>query len=60
MMTRRILRLLAQGQLEIARGKGYDLRTVLAEADSLLSDGRHPKSLRRARRESAGRPVHRR
>jgi len=31
-----ILRLLARGEKEIEAGKGYDLATVLAEADSLL------------------------
>lgn len=33
---RQILRLLAQGEKEIAAGKGYDLETVLAEADAIL------------------------
>lgn len=33
---RQILRLLAQGEKEIAAGKGYDLETVLAEADASL------------------------
>jgi prevent-host-death family protein len=32
-----ILRLLARGEKEIAIGEGYDLDTILAEADSLLS-----------------------
>jgi prevent-host-death family protein len=32
-----ILRLLAKGDREIELGDGYDLDTVLAEADSLLS-----------------------
>ena len=32
-----LLRLLAKGEREIAAGKGYDLDTVLAEADSLLA-----------------------
>jgi prevent-host-death family protein len=32
-----ILRLLAKGDREIEIGEGYDLDTVLAEADSLLS-----------------------
>jgi prevent-host-death family protein len=31
-----ILRLLAQGEKEIEAGKGYDLDTVLTEADALL------------------------
>jgi PHD/YefM family antitoxin component YafN of YafNO toxin-antitoxin module len=33
---RQLLRLLACGEKEIAAGKGYDLDTVLAEADALL------------------------
>ena len=33
---RQILRLLAQGEKEIAEGHGIDLDTVLAEADALL------------------------
>ena len=33
---RQILRLLAQGEKEIAEGHGTDLDTVLAEADALL------------------------
>lgn len=32
-----ILRLLAKGDIEIEIGEGYDLDTVLAEADSLLA-----------------------
>ena len=32
-----LLRLLAKGEREIAAGEGYDLDTVLAEADSLLA-----------------------
>ena len=32
-----LLRLLAKGDREIERGEGYDLDTVLAEADALLS-----------------------
>jgi len=32
-----LLRLLAKGDKEIETGKGYDLDTVLAEADSLLA-----------------------
>ena len=35
---RELLRLLAQGDKEIAAGKGYDLDTVLAEMDSLLAE----------------------
>ena len=35
---RQILRLLAQGEREIAGAKGRDLEEVLAEADRLLSD----------------------
>ncbi len=33
---RQLLRLLARGEREIAAGKGYDLDSVLAEADELL------------------------
>ena len=33
---RRLLRLLVQGEEEIAEGLGIDLDTVLAEADALL------------------------
>jgi len=32
-----ILRLLAKGEREIEVGEGYDLDTILAEADALLS-----------------------
>ena len=32
-----MLRLLARGEKEIEAGEGYDLDTVLAEADSILS-----------------------
>ncbi len=35
-----ILRLLAQGEREIEAGKGYDLDTVMAEADALLKETR--------------------
>ncbi len=35
---RQILRLLASGEREIAKGKGRDLDTVLADADQLLRD----------------------
>jgi prevent-host-death family protein len=34
---RRILRLFARGEREIAKGKGFDLDSVLAEADELLA-----------------------
>jgi hypothetical protein len=34
-----LLSLLAQGDKEIAAGKGYDLDAVLAELDSLLAEG---------------------
>jgi len=34
---RQLLRLLARGEQEIATGKGFDLDTVLAEADALLA-----------------------
>lgn len=33
---RQLLRLLARGEKEIAAGKGFDLDSVLAEADALL------------------------
>jgi len=36
---RQILRLLLRGEREIATGNGYDLDSVLIEADALLSDG---------------------
>jgi len=35
---RQILRILAAGEREIAKGKGRDLAAVLAEADQLLRD----------------------
>ncbi|MDE2180800.1 MAG: type II toxin-antitoxin system Phd/YefM family antitoxin [candidate division NC10 bacterium] len=35
---RELLRLLARGDREIALGKGYDLETVMAEADELLAE----------------------
>ncbi len=35
---RQMLRLLAQGEKEIAEGRGVDLDTVLVEADALLAD----------------------
>ena len=35
---RQILRILAQGEREIARGRGRDLEAVLADADRLLRD----------------------
>ncbi len=34
---RELLRLLARGEREIADNKGYDLASVLAEADKLLA-----------------------
>jgi prevent-host-death family protein len=37
---RELLHLLAQGEQEIAAGKGSDLDEVLAEADALLASGR--------------------
>ena len=33
-----ILRLLARGEKEIEAGKGYDLDTILSEADTLLKE----------------------
>ena len=36
---RQLLRLLAQGEREIATAKGYNLDDVLKEADRLLADG---------------------
>jgi hypothetical protein len=33
-----LLRLLARGEKEIEAGQGYDLDTVLAEADSLMKE----------------------
>ena len=33
---RQLLRLIARGQKEIAAGKGFDLDTVLADADAIL------------------------
>lgn len=33
-----ILRLLARGEKEIKKGKGYDLETVLSDADDLLKE----------------------
>jgi prevent-host-death family protein len=35
---KQILRFLARGEKEIAAGKGYDLESVLAEADALLAE----------------------
>ncbi|MBZ0159927.1 type II toxin-antitoxin system Phd/YefM family antitoxin [Candidatus Methylomirabilis sp.] len=35
---RQLLRLLARGDKELAAGKGYDLETVMAEADELLAE----------------------
>jgi prevent-host-death family protein len=34
---RQILRLLARGEREVAKGKGYDLDAVLADVDELLA-----------------------
>lgn len=34
---REVLRLLAQGDREVAEGKGYDLEEVLEEADQILA-----------------------
>lgn len=36
---RELLRLLARGEREITEGMGYDLASVLAEADELLASG---------------------
>ena len=36
---RQLLRLLARGEQEIARGEGFDLDQVLAEADRILAEG---------------------
>jgi prevent-host-death family protein len=36
---RELLLTLARGEREIAKGKGYSLESVLAEADELLADG---------------------
>jgi PHD/YefM family antitoxin component YafN of YafNO toxin-antitoxin module len=33
-----LLRLLARGEKEVEKGRGYDLDTVLAEADRLLKE----------------------
>ena len=35
---RQILRLLARGEREIAKGRGYDLDSVLREADEFLAE----------------------
>jgi prevent-host-death family protein len=35
---RQILRLLARGEREIAKGKGYDLDAVLEDADEVLAE----------------------
>ena len=35
---RELLRLLAKGEKEIEAGEGYDLNSVLAEADALLAE----------------------
>jgi prevent-host-death family protein len=34
---RELLRLLARGEREVAKGEGHDIASVLAEADSLLA-----------------------
>ena len=39
---RELLRLLAKGEREIEAGEGYDLDSVLAEADALLWDVEKP------------------
>jgi prevent-host-death family protein len=39
---RELLRLLAKGEREIEADEGYDLDSVLAEADALLSDVEKP------------------
>ena len=36
---RQILHLLAKGEREIAAGRGFDLDSVLAEADEILAKG---------------------
>ncbi len=36
---RQLLRLLARGEKEIKAGEGFDLDTVLSEADALLAEG---------------------
>jgi prevent-host-death family protein len=35
---RELLRLLARGEREIAEGRGYDLKSVLAEVEGLLAE----------------------
>jgi len=35
---RQILKLFARGELEIAKGKGYDLDSVLKDADEVLAE----------------------
>jgi len=35
---RQILKLLARGEREIAKGKGYDLNSVLKDADEVLAE----------------------
>lgn len=34
---RELLKLLAQGERDIAKGKGYDLKVILVEADEILN-----------------------
>lgn len=36
--AKELLRIFARREQEIAAGKGYDLETVLAEADTLLAE----------------------
>jgi len=38
LQEKEVLRLLARGEKEIARGKGFSLDSVLKDADSLLAD----------------------
>lgn len=44
-----LLRLIARGEQEIAAGKGYDLDTVLAEADALLAPKQARLKVKRGR-----------
>ena len=37
-IERQILKLLARGEREIAKGKGYDLDAVLEDADAVLAE----------------------
>lgn len=36
--VKELLRIFARGEMEIARGKGFDMGTVIAEADALLAE----------------------